>query len=393
MRRLTTCLVAAVALGHAACRAATPKAPSVPAAADRPAYPGFGSKTTGGAGRPVFSVKTLADSGPGSLRDALALAARGGGTIRFAIGGGVNLASSLTVPGHTTIDGSSAPAPGITLWGEHTGARGTGVVNILESDVIVRGVRVRNGLNDGFHVATKNGHSIANIVIDHCSITNNSDGGIDVTGDGEFMVTDVTIIGNYLAGNGGPCAKGMCGGASLMKYRADRVSYYYNLWDKNLRRCPGVSGENGGYEAIADIRYNVVRSPEQSGIQIREGARANVVSNTLDGPTATIAIKLWGGHAYVRENPSDLEGDGDLAAPLPVPSPPPPRSAADVSRDAGAQPADAVDRYYMTTAKFFADVKAKTFAHGAAPWLTPVPPPRAVERPAGAPRRPPPRQR
>src|SRR4029077_10408962 len=94
-----------------------------------PAYPGFGYKTTGGTGRPVFTVTTLADAGPGSLRDALALAGRDGGTIRFRVGGDITLASGLDVPGRTTIDGSSAPPPGITLWGQRAGAAGTGVLN------------------------------------------------------------------------------------------------------------------------------------------------------------------------------------------------------------------------------------------------------------------------
>ena len=242
-------------------------APRRPAAARPqtavPAYPGFGYRTTGGTGRPVFTVTTLADAGPGSLRDALARAGRDGGTIRFAVGGGIDLASGLDVPGRTTIDGSSAPSPGITLWGQRAGAAGTGVLNIAESNVIVRDLRIRDGMNDGVHIAPRRRQPIANVVIDHCSITNSEDGGIDITGRNGLPVTDVTIIGNYLAGNGGPCAKGMCGGGSLAKYGVDRLSYYYNFWDKNLRRTPAVSGD-----CVADIRYNVVRSPVQGGIQV-----------------------------------------------------------------------------------------------------------------------------
>jgi hypothetical protein len=323
------------------------------------AYPGFGSGTAGGAGRPVLTVRTLADSGPGSLRAALATATTGGATIRFAIGGSIDLAAALDVPAHTTIDGSSAPGPGVTLWGEHAGAQGTGILVIAESDVIVRGLRIRNGMNDGVHVSPTHGHPIAHIVVDHCSITNNADGGIDITGYRGTPVSDVTIIGNYLAGNGGRCPKGWCGGASLMSYGADRVSYYYNLWDKNLRRTPNVTGA----DRLADVRYNVVRSPVQGGIQIRDGARANVVGNTLEGAKATVAVKLWGGHAFVQGNPSDLGPRGDLTQPLPVPHPPPAKAATDVIAGAGASRPDAVDSYYRNTATTFAQVQEKAFAH------------------------------
>jgi hypothetical protein len=356
-RAIVICLLATTAWAVAK----TPRVP--PPRARRPVppahevYPGFGYKTNGGAGRRVFTVTTLADAGPGSLRDALTRASHGGGTIRFSIGGGIALESGLDVPPHTTIDGSSAPGAGITLWGAHAGAAGTGVVNIYDDDVVLRGLRIRNGMNDGIHLAAKRGHAVANVVVDHCSITNSADGGIDITGAGRLTVTDVTIVGNYLAGNGGPCAKGTCGGASLMKYGADRVSYYYNFWDKNLRRTPSVSGAH----RVADIRYNVVRAPEQSGIQIRDGATANLVGNTLEGTKATITVKLWGGHAHVEGDHSDLGPRGDVGRALRVPHTPAPKSSSAIMDGAGASPRDIVDAYYIDTAATFDQVKARTF--------------------------------
>jgi hypothetical protein len=302
-------------------------------------YPGFGFNTTGGSGRPTFTVTTLADSGPGSLRDALAKAARDGGTIRFAVGGGIRLESGLDVPGRTTIDASSAPAPGITLWGARTGAAGTGVVNLHESNVVLRGLRIRDGMHDGVHIAPRRRRAVTSIVVDHCSITNNRDGGIDITGREDLPVSDVTILANYIAGNGGPCDKGLCGGASLANHGATRLSYYFNLWDKNLRRTPMVSGP----DAVADVRYNVVRATAQGSIQIRDGARANLVGNTLEGPRGRrAAVDLWGGRAYVDQTPSDVTSQSAIAA-LPVPHVPPARAAAVVIRDAGALPRDALD--------------------------------------------------
>src|SRR5262249_15822085 len=296
MRTLLPSLMLLLVVATPACSVARGNRPARPAATPAPSgagYPGFGFKTTGGAGRPVFTVTTLADSGPGSLRAALSKAERQGGTIRFAVGGEIVLGSGLDIPTNTPLHPPSPPPPPAALRGEGAGARGTGVINLYESNVIVRGVRIRNAMNDGVHVVPRRG-PLANIVLDHCSITNSDDGGVDITGRNGLPVTDVTIIANYLAGNGGPCPKGMCGGASLVKYGATRVSYYYNFFDKNLRRTPAISGA----DAVADVRYNVVRAPVQGGMQIREGATANLVGNALIGPKATVAVKLWGGRAH-----------------------------------------------------------------------------------------------
>ena len=350
-------LLVAATPACSATRARRPHAAS-PSRATNQAYPGFGFETTGGSGRSTFTVTTLADSGAGSLRDALEKAARDGGTIRFALGGGIRLQSGLDVPGRTTIDGSSAPAPGITLWGARTGAGGTGVVNLYESNVVLRGLRIRDGMNDGVHIAPRQRRPVTSIVVDHCSITNNRDGGIDITGRENLPVTDVTILGNYIAGNGGPCEKGLCGGGSLATHGATRLSYYFNFWDKNLRRTPSVSGEN----AVADVRYNVVRATVQGGIQIRDGARANLVGNTLEGPRGVMAaVELWGGRAHVDETPSDVTGQSAIAA-LAVPHVPPARAAAVVMRDAGARPRDALDTFFVETATTLEQMKARATA-------------------------------
>jgi len=352
-------IVALVALGLVAAPACSAtrgkrKPAATPSRATGETYPGFGFKTTGGSGRPTLTVTTLADSGPGSLRDALAKASRDGGTIRFAVGGGIRLESDLDVPGRTTVDGSSAPAPGITLWGSRSRAS-SGVVNLYESNVVLRGLRIRNGTNDGVHIAPRRRGAVANVVVDHCSITNNGDGGIDITGREGLPVTDVTIMANYIAGNGGPCPKGLCGGGSLANAGATRLSYYFNFWDKNLRRTPSVAGA----DAVADIRYNVVRGTEQGNIQIRDGARANLIGNTIEGGRGrTAMVALWGGRAHVDATPSDVTSQSTIVA-LAVPHPPPARAAAVVTRDAGALPRDALDTSFVDKAATFAQLRER----------------------------------
>lgn len=78
---------------------------------------GYGSTTLGAAAAPggaqTYHVTTLADDGAGSLRDAVSLS---GHHIVFDVGGAIVLKSDLLirVP-FITIDGGTAPAPGILI--------------------------------------------------------------------------------------------------------------------------------------------------------------------------------------------------------------------------------------------------------------------------------------
>ena len=89
---------------------------------------------TGGAGRTVRTVTTLADGGTGSLR---AVLAAGGGDVRFATGlsGDLRLASLVKVPSNTTISGAGAK---VTVVGR--GLLVDGVSNVVIQRVAFRGV-------------------------------------------------------------------------------------------------------------------------------------------------------------------------------------------------------------------------------------------------------------
>ena len=317
-------------------------------------YGGFGAIATGGQGRPVFKVSSLADRGSGTLRDALALASSAGGaTVTFGVGGDIVLGSGLPVPANTTIDGTTAPAPGITLWGD-AARGGGGALNIFQSNVIVRGLRVRNAGNDGVQIAPKAGASISRIVIDHCSITNSGDGGIDVTGRNGFTTTDVTLSWNYIAGSGSGCAKGTCGGGSLIKYGVDRVSVHANFWDKNLRRNPSVDGGKIANGTLIDIRGNVVRGYQQNGMQVVNGARANVVGNFIDG-----GKPAWFASDYVYAAQNVMHGpEGTQAAPWDVMAPLGAVTREAVVAGAGASPRDDLDDYYRDVLTTYAQVKS-----------------------------------
>jgi pectate lyase len=317
-------------------------------------YTGFGAGATGGEGRPLFTVTSLADSGIGSLRSVLEAVGRlGGGRVVFTVAGDVVLLAELVVPTNTTIDGLSAPAPGITLWGDRLGAGG-GVLEINASNVIVRGLRIRNAVGDGIQIAAKDATSVARIVVDHCSVTNSGDGGIDVTGSSDdAVVGDVTLSWNYLAANGGPCAnKTWCGGGSLVKYGVTRISAHANVWDKNLRRNPSIDGGSVDGGTLADVRGNVVGGYVERGTQLRDGARGNVVGNFFAGDRPLLTA---GAFVYAAGNAGATAASE--TAPYDVLGPLGSVPRAVVTAGAGAPPFDPIDAAYRDGLATYEDAK------------------------------------
>ena len=150
-----------------------------------PDYQGFGATTPGGANGTVVHVTNLNDSGPGSFREAVS---QGNRTVVFDVGGDIVLADDVFVSGaFITIDGFTAPLPGITLRDFGLSIRGSRGAH----DVIVRGIRVRDSLLDGMQVAA----GAYNVVIDHVSVHGSGDGSLDITEDAR----DVTVSWSILA--------------------------------------------------------------------------------------------------------------------------------------------------------------------------------------------------
>src|SRR6185436_10996542 len=225
-------------------------------------YQGFGANTPGGEGQPVVHVTNLNDSGPGSLREAVS---HGNRNIVFDVAGDIRLTELLYVRGaFVTIDGFTAPSPGITLrnWslviaGDH-GAH----------DVIVRGIRVRDSMNDGIMIK----YSAYNVVVDHVSLSGAIDGNVDVTRDAH----DVTVSWSILAGNN----KNV-----LIKYNPSRVTFHHNLLISGRTRNPLISMDDFpvlATDTTVDLRNNLIwawGSGSGFGTWVEHGARANVVNN------------------------------------------------------------------------------------------------------------------
>jgi len=202
---------------------------------------GFGKAAVGGAGGDTCRVTTTASTGAGSLFACID-GQRGPRTIVFNIGGTFILPQGTHVSrSYLTIDGATAPAPGVTI--KQTWARnGFGIEAQPKApvhDVIVRGIRFEgfwpgsgdvSGGDDLFGLDAEDAE-IYNVAVDHCTFISAADGTVDMT----HSVRDVTVQWSLFYGN--PYTM-------LIKYGTrQRISLHHNVWSKNGERNPQLKGD------------------------------------------------------------------------------------------------------------------------------------------------------
>jgi pectate lyase len=333
-------------------------------------YQGFGASTPGGAGQPVYRVKTLADTGAGSLRDAVS---QGHRLVVFDVAGELSLRRDIYVRGaFITIEGSTAPSPGITLRNHGLLIHGTMGAN----DVIVRGIRVRD--SQGCDSCDSSGAGLgisrhaSNVVVDHVSVHGAGDQAISIGRDAH----DITVQWSIFAEG---ARKNL---PVLIGYRAQRISFHHNLIIKGTERMPQLMWSHAGDQAgdtQVDLRNNLLWDWKNMATQVWKGARANVVGNYYYSPYSSEvgqrrAIYVchaastppqcdgsnpqWFARAYIADN---ISGHGpEITAYLnrlgterqPFPAPTIETSAActaarRVLNTAGVRPPDSVDQRYL----------------------------------------------
>jgi len=306
-------------------------------------YQGFGTTTPGGTQGTVVHVTTLAESGPGSLREAVK---QGGRFVVFDIAGEINLTSEIDVRGaFITIDGFSAPPPGITLVNDGLRIDGTKGAH----DLIVQGLRVRQPIGDGITISD----AAYNVVISHCSLQGASDGSIDITENS----SDVTVQWSILAENV-PSHNFL----SLANSQALRVTFHHNLFIRGQSRNPYVGWDatltTTPPDTVADVRNNLVWEFLEYGTQIFDNATANVVGNLYYSalqPTAGRALRVSQGKVYAQGNFSlngvDVDSRGNTENPFfadPVDMSDACTAAQQIVAGAGVRPPDAIDQQYLS---------------------------------------------
>lgn len=221
-------------------------------------YEGYGFATLGGAGGDIYHVTTLADSGTGSLRDGV-LNRTGPRTIVFDVGGTITISNQVVInKPFLTIDGDTAPSPGITV----TKIADTNQFIIAGThDIILRQLRFKGVYAGGEGTGVNNtgligidgdawpDHRATNIVVDHVTVLNATDSGMDVWGE----VSDVTISWCLIANSFHPSTVSFYP-APYQKRR--RVSMHHNVWARNDERNPQLRADVADFDYVNNVIYD-----------------------------------------------------------------------------------------------------------------------------------------
>jgi pectate lyase len=240
----------------------TPKNPSTPRPVEPqvglPVFPGaegFGTRTTAGRGGKVIEVTSLANDGPGTLREAINVTSPR--IIIFRVSGIIELKSELQILNpFVTLAGQTAPGGGICI-------KGAGIA-IMTHDVLIRHIRVRPGnkgpvdadINDAISIlgqyAGQNDDAY-NIVLDHISAS----WGEDETVSTWYGAHDITISWCIIseALNRSRHRKRTHSAGVLIGDSSYHVSMHHNLLAHNDFRNPLIS-QGGTHDIVNNVIYN-----------------------------------------------------------------------------------------------------------------------------------------
>jgi hypothetical protein len=220
-----------------------------------PAFPGAeggGAYSFGGRGGKVYVVTSLADSGPGTLREACE---QGGARIVvFNVAGIIQLKTPLIIRApYITIAGQSAPGDGVCVAGES--------VWINTHDVVIRFMRFRRGATD---VTRRDdaigGNPVGNIMIDHVSASWGLDENMSIyrhvydAKDGskpeKLPTVNVTIQNSIFSE-----ALDTYNHAFGSTIGGLNSTFMRNLWASNISRNPSV-GMYGDFGFVNNVIFN-----------------------------------------------------------------------------------------------------------------------------------------
>lgn len=252
---------------------------------------GFGAIATGGNSGTTVTVTNLNDSGAGSLRDAVSASNR---NIVFAVSGYIVLKSALSLSSGITINGQTAPNPGIGIMGAEVSASG-------KNNIIIRNLRMRQGnLDSNTGKSAFNMGTASNIILDHCSIAYGQWDSIDAVG-----AVNITVSNSIIA-----FPIGQQFGAHVEKGPA---TFYGNLWVSAHNRQPLVKCNT---QYVNNVVYNYQAAYTTANTA---GYFSHDILNNyfISGPSTTRVSNYYYQMAadqsvYAHGNYADTDHDGTL---------------------------------------------------------------------------------
>lgn len=242
-----------------------------------PAFPGAeggGAYTQGGRGGKVIVVTSLADRGPGTLREACETG--GARIVVFNVSGIIKLESPINIRApYITIAGQTAPGDGICV---------TGASVLMDThDIIIRHMRFRRGQTDvAFRDDALGGNCVGNVIIDHCSASWGLDENMSVyrhvynrdsTGRGLKLPTvNITIQNSVFS----ECLD-MYNHAFGATIGGHNSMFCRNLFASNISRNCSI-GMNGDFNFVNNITFNWWNRTVDGGDNT---SRLNIINNNF----------------------------------------------------------------------------------------------------------------
>jgi hypothetical protein len=244
--------------------------------AEIPAFPGAmggGAFSNGGRGGKVIIVNSLADDGPGTLREACETG--GARMVVFNVSGIIRLKTPLIVRApYLTIAGQTAPGDGVCLAGESFW--------INTHDVVIRHMRFRRGETwVGRRDDAIGGNPVGNIMIDHVSASWGLDENMsmyrhmynDSTGkaaEDKLPTVNITIQNSIFSE-----ALDTWNHSFGSTLGGENCTFIRNLWADNAGRNPSI-GWNGIFNFVNNVVFNWVHRSTDGGDYT---AMYNIINN------------------------------------------------------------------------------------------------------------------
>ncbi len=292
-------------------------------------YEGFGAVTRGHASCPdtpaEVHVTSLDDDGAGTLREALGEGCR---HVVFDVGGTIVLASDLNIRwSYVTVDGATAPDPGITI--EQPGEIGTTIEARASTgaahDIIINNLRMDGQATSHVNVGDiwgLDGESapVYNVVIDHVTGIASTDGVFDFWED----VKDVTVSWCLVVDT----VTALHLSSSEHSRTRERISIHHNVFARNNERQIRIRHASTDVDLVNNVVYGwgwFEGGGYGLGIQLDPGETnpsLNVIANVfhfvadLHGTGDDAVVFARGadeGQVYFEGNTVPA-GEGDLAS-------------------------------------------------------------------------------
>ncbi|MCH7559357.1 MAG: hypothetical protein IIB56_18145 [Planctomycetes bacterium] len=241
--------------------------------------------SAGVANAAAITVMNLHDSGPGSLRQAIANASPGD-TIDFAVTGTITLTSGeLVIDKDLTINGPGAM--NLSISGNHASR----VLNIFRGNFAISGVTIQHGrVVFGAGIFNLNGNvSISRSIISGNNATYQAGGILNHNDTATLILTDSLVIGNT--------ARDAAGG--ILNYRGSMTVTGTTITRNTAGSAGGIRNEVDGAMIInnSTIKDNNAITGHAGGLD-NHGIGLTVSGTTISGNTAAIA----GGGIHSHEN-------------------------------------------------------------------------------------------